>query len=109
MGRLVDLRALDHQEEAFLAGELGEHLCGEEGRGAVLSVCMHGTPSSRASSEITCTAEIAISLKLGTWDAVSGHLRSISHGMFDSLKRPVRGERVVVSTCMPRGSSEGHV
>ena len=28
VGGLVDLGALDHQEEAFLAGELGEHLWG---------------------------------------------------------------------------------
>jgi len=101
-----------------------ESTCGDEGQGAVLSVGMQGAPSSRAcsestctaemaislkfirghqrsseairghqSSESTCTAEIAISLKLGTWDAISGHLRSISHGMFVSLKRPGEGRR----------------
>ena len=50
-----------------------------------------GVIRGHQSSESTCTAEMAISLKLGTRDASSGHLRSISHGMFDSLKRPSSG------------------
>ena len=100
-----------HARHAFLARELGEYLRGRDRHLARA----HNSPSQsitghqrsseairgnqrpseaisgHQSSESTCTAEIAISLKLGTWDAISGHLRSISHGMFDSLKRPSSG------------------